>query len=328
VEVDPLEPNSVPKKRTALGRFKHEGAETALAPDRRLLVYMGDDEQYEYVYKFISREPVDPNNRDRNRELLDAGTLYVARFELDGTLQWLPLQFGEGPLSRANGFRSQADVLIETRRAADLLGATPMDRPEDVEPDHNSGSVWVMLTNNVSRQASEVHPANPRAENAYGHIIEIIEPGGDFSARSSRWNLLVQCGDPGRAEAGATWGPQTSANGWFGSPDNCAVDPAGRLWVATDGNSKTGAADGLWAVGRSANGQAVGRAFFRAPVGAEVCGPRFTPDGRTLFLAVQHPGEGSSFKNPSTRWPDFLDSMPPRPAVLAIRRDDGGPVGW
>ncbi len=329
VEVDPTDPTSQPKKRTALGRFKHEGAESVIAPDGRLVIYMGDDQRFDYVYKFVSTGRVNRNDPSANRDLLDDGVLYVARFDEDGMVDWMPLRHGEGPLTIANGFRDQADVLIETRRAADLLGATPMDRPEDVEPDPSTGKVWLMLTNNSERTDDQVDAANPRANNQFGHIIEIIEPSGDFSATRSRWEILVRCGDPSDPAFGASWNPLTSENGWFGSPDNCAVDPSGRLWIATDGNERTGAADGLWAVETTGERRGTSRAFFRAPEGAEVCGPKFTPDGRTLFLAVQHPGEGegATFESPSTRWPDFNSRTPPRPAVVAIRRVDGGTVG-
>jgi secreted PhoX family phosphatase len=329
VEVDLDDPESPPKKRTALGRFKHEGAESVLAPDGRVVIYMGDDQRFDYIYKFVSRRAWDPQDPASGRDLLDDGVLYVARFEADGTVQWLPLVHGQGPLTAANGFVSQADVLISTRLAADALGATPMDRPEDVEADPASGSVWVMLTNNHLRTEERLNAANPRARNLFGHIIQIVEPDGDFAATRSRWEFLVRCGDPDDPAHGAVWNPATSREGWFGSPDNCAVDPAGRLWVATDGNEATGANDGLWALETTGPLRGTGRAFFRAPVGAEVCGPRFTPGGDTLFLSVQHPGDGSgrTFNNPATRWPDFEDGRPPRPAVLAIRRDDGGPVG-
>ena len=332
VEIDPLDPTAKPKKRTALGRFKHEGCETVVAPDGRVVLYMGDDQRFDYVYKFVTAGRFDATDMAANRNLLDDGTLYVARFDADGTVAWLPLVHGFGPLTPANGFATQADVVIEARRAGDLLGATPMDRPEDVEPDPRTGRVWVMLTNNSRRTSAQVDAANPRADNKFGHIIEIREPDGDFTATSSRWEILVRCGDPADPAVGATWNASTSSNGWLGSPDNCALDATGRLWVSTDGNDATGAADGLWAIGTDGGDRATGRHFFRCPVGAELCGPRFTPGGDTLFVAVQHPGDGdddnpASFEKPTTRWPDFKPDMPPRPSIVAIRREDGGTIG-
>ena len=327
VEVDPRDPEAMPKKRTALGRFKHEGAETVIAPDGRVVVYMGDDQRFDYVYKFVTADVFTPGKPQP--DLLDHGTLSVARFGADGFVDWLPLVHGEGPLTAANGFHSQGDVLLETRRAADLLGATPMDRPEDVQPDPASGRAWIMLTNNHKRQPGQVNIANQRARNLSGHIIEIVEPEGDFAALRSRWEILVQCGNPADPASGSTWHSATSEHGWFTCPDNGAVDPAGRLWVATDGNKVSGAADGLWAIETTGPQRGTGRAFFRAPVGAEVCGPLFSPDGKTLFLAVQHPGDGSNthYHAPGTRWPDFDQNMPPRPSVIAVRQKNGRPIG-
>jgi secreted PhoX family phosphatase len=329
VEVDPFAPEAMPRKRTALGRCKHEGAETAVAPDGRVVMHMGDDQQFEYVYKFVTAGRFNARDRAANRDLLDEGTLYVARFDADGTMEWLPLVHGAAPLDAAHGFASQADVLIETRRAADLLGATPMDRPEDVQAQPGTGRVYVMLTNNTRRAPDQVNAANPRARNVFGHIVEITYADGDYTATRARWEILVRCGDPARPEFGAAWNPATGANGWFGSPDNCAFDPFGRLWVATDGNGATGGADGLWGVETDGPLRGTGYAFFRAPVGAEVCGPCFAKDGRTLFVSVQHPGatDTSVYEAPATRWPDFVAGAPPRPSVLAIRRDDGGPIG-
>ncbi len=342
VEVDPFDPDSEPVKRTALGRFKHEGAETVLSRDGRLVIYSGDDQQFEFLYKFVSRDPVNPDHRQANRDLLDHGTLYAARFYDDGTLRWLPLVHGQNGLDEGNGFRNQGDVLIDARRAASVLGATALDRPEDVEPNPHNGRVYLMLTNNARRRAARTDRVNPRAHNIWGQVVELITPGNDHSGETARWELLVQAGDPADPDVGAVWNPATSRNGWFACPDNCVIDPFGRLWVCSDqgGNwhRTSGTADGLWALQTEGAGRGTGRMFFRVPAGAEMTGPSFTPDGGTLFLAVQHPGtsgtrnyrgfeRSSRFDDPATRWPDFNPKMPPRPSVVAITRDDGGRIG-
>ncbi|MGE3148644.1 MAG: PhoX family phosphatase [Pseudorhodoplanes sp.] len=338
VEIDPFDPGSTPKKRTALGRFKHEGAYLVISKDGRAVVYSGDDERFDYVYKFVSANAYNPNDRAANRDLLDHGTLYVARYNADGSADWLALTHGQGPLTAANGFHSQADIAIETRRAADLLGATRMDRPEDVEVNPRTNKVYVVLTNNTRRKADQIDPANPRADNRFGHIIEMTPPNGDHAATKARWEILLKCGDPSIAEVGASFNAATTKDGWFGMPDNCAVDHMGRLWIATDGNSaaKTGRADGIWRLETEGENRATGKLFFRCPAGAEMCGPEFTPDDETFFVAVQHPGEAdeddpkaapATFENPATRWPDFDSRIPPRPSVVAITKRDGGKIG-
>ncbi|MBL8588030.1 MAG: PhoX family phosphatase [Methylobacteriaceae bacterium] len=337
VEIDPFDPASTPKKRTALGRFKHEGAAGIVNKDGRYAIYQGDDERFDYVYRFVTEAKVDTTGREGNRDILDRGVLSVARFDADGSGVWMPLVHGQGKLTAENGFRSQADVVIEARRAADLLGATKMDRPEDVEANPKTNKVYVMLTNNVRRKADQIDAANPRAENRFGHILEITPPDGDHAAANFRWEILVRCGDPSIAAVGATFNPATTKDGWFGMPDNCAIDADGRLWIATDGNSrsKTGRNDGLWALETEGPLRGASKLFFTVPNGAEMCGPCPTPDGETFFVAVQHPGEAdeddpkaepATFEKPSTRWPDFRPDMPPRPSVVAITRKGGGKI--
>lgn len=332
VEVDPYDPASVPVKRTALGRFKHEGAMTALSPDGRLVVYSGDDERNEYVYKFVTAGRYNPNDRAANRDLLDTGTLYVAQFDDEGGVKWIPLTYGEGPLTAANGFSSQADVVIEARRAADLVKATPMDRPEDVEVNPVSGRVVVLLTNNIRRTPETVNKANPRPNNQHGQILEIIPPGGaaaDHAATTAKWEMFLVAGKPG-TDAGTAYHPGTSENGWLSCPDMAVFDSKGRLWIGTDG-APTAAkiADGLYATDTTGPGKALTKLFFACPAGAEMCGPCLTPDDQTMFLAVQHPGEdpGSTFEKPSTRWPDFNTNIPPRPSIVVVTKRGGGIIG-
>jgi secreted PhoX family phosphatase len=341
VEIDPFDPSSTPVKHTALGRFRHEGAEMIVNKDGRVVLYSGDDSPREYVYRFVSRDTYRPGDKAHNMRLLSEGTLSVARYNDDGTVTWLPLVFGEGPLTPANGFNSQADVLIDARIAADLLKATPMDRPEDVQPHPTSGKVYVVLTNNERLRPEQTNKANPRPENDFGHIIEMTAPDGDHAAQTFTWDFLVKCGDPKVAGVGALWNPATSADGWFAAPDNVAFDSQGRLWVATDQGTawprKTEHADGLYALGTEHESRGLPKLFFRCPVGAEMCGPCFTPDGETLFVAVQHPAtdgvkdwapfaRNSTFEDPATRWPDFKPDMPPRPSVVAIRKRGGGRI--
>ncbi len=340
VEIDPYDPQSMPKKRTALGRFKHEACTLAVSKDGTVVAYTGDDERFDYVYRFVAARKFDPKNRAANMDLLDEGTLYAAKFHANATVEWLPLVHGHGPLTAANGFPDQATVLVNARLAADALGATKMDRPEDIEVNPATGRVYVILTNNDKRKPEQVDAANPRPGNQWGQIVELLPPDGDHAAAKFEWQMLVQAGPP---EVGGQFHAETSKNGWFSCPDNAAVDHRGRLWVTTDQGSAwkkaSGTADGVWAVETDGDRRGLSKMFFRVPVGAEMCGPCFAPDDRALFVAVQHPatdgvehwepfkGKTSTFEDPATRWPDFKEGVPPRPSVVVITKKGGGVIG-
>ena len=324
VEIDPLAPDAPPVKRTALGRFAHEGAHCALAADGRVVVYLGDDWEFEYCYRFVSTRPVDPVDRAANRDLLDDGILSVARFDPDGSMTWLPLVWGQGPLTTDNGFANQGDVVLEARRAADLLGATPMDSPEGFEPHPITGHVFIALTGNDARTAETANAANPRPANAHGHILELMPPDAngkpDHAADRFDWRVFLLCGDPASATDGATFAAGVSSEGWFVEPDNIGFDPAGRMWVCSDGPGIR-KHDGLWVMDVDGPDARLPRLFYCPPIQSECCSPAFTPDGETLFLSIQHPGERSrSIAASPTNWPDFTPGVPPRPAVIAITR--------
>jgi len=333
IEVDPYDPTSTPKKRTALGRMRHEGATVVATDGLPVVVYMGDDQAMECVYKFVSARPYVAADPAANADILDEGILYVAQFADDGTGTWLPLVHGHGPLTAANGFDDQGDVVIDLRRAAKLLGGTETDRPEDIETQPATGRTYIAFTGGTERETTG--PASPRAPNPFGHVVELMHPGEDgardHTATTFTWDILFLAGDPdGEAEGKGVFPEGVSKAGYLVQPDNLVFDPAGRLWIATDGAKGIKSADGLWACALSGPERAVTRHFFSCPRGSEMTGPCFTPDGTTLFVSVQHPGyeKGASFDIPTSRWPAADGSpMPPRPSVVAITREGGGPVG-
>ncbi|HEU4367352.1 MAG TPA: PhoX family phosphatase [Methylomirabilota bacterium] len=338
VEIDPYDPARAPVKHTALGRFKHEGAALTLARDNRVVAYMGDDERFEYIYKFVSRRPFVPGDRKANRRLLEEGTLHVARFDASGAGEWIALTHGARGLEAAAGFATQADILIDTRAAADVVRATRMDRPEWIAVHPRTGEVYCTLTNNTQRGAAgAVGPdaANPRPANALGHIIRWRERGGDAAATAFEWDIFVRCGDPEHTEPIKRG---TIKGDIFGSPDGLWIDARGVLWIQTDvstsalhrgdyarfGNNVMLAAD-------PATGAI--RRFLTGPSGAEITGVVTTPDGRSMFVNVQHPGETASERsdpaNPTavSAWPDGVEDGRPRSATIVIRRRDGGVIG-
>jgi secreted PhoX family phosphatase len=260
--------------------------------------------------------------------LLDDGTLYVARFNDDGTGEWLPLVQGEGPLTAANGFASQADVLIKTRLAADLVGATKMDRPEDIETNPVTGKVYVAMTNNNQRGTegrAAPDAANPRAVNNWGHIMEVTEANNDHSATMFGWEIFMLCGE-NTADHTYFGGFDKSKVSSIGAPDNIAFDKAGNLWIATDGQpSAIKANDGIYAVPVAGPERGFVRQFMSGVLGAEMASLTFNPDSTALFVTVQHPGEGGTLEKPTSKFPD--GGQPPRPSVVVAWSDTGKPIG-
>jgi len=328
VEIDPFDPDHTPVKRTALGRVKHENAHFSTSRGR-VVAYTGDDQNGEYIYKFVSRRPWRVA-RGMGRSPLDEGTLYVAKFHEDGTGTWLPLVFGQGPLTEKNGWKDQGDVLVRTRRAADAVGATPMDRPEWIKENPLTGQLYVTLTNGTSGPT----PANPREKNVYGHILRWTERHDDKTGTEFDWDIFVLAGDP-------TKDPAVDINGdAFGSPDGLYFDPEGRLWIATDVSNSKQLLKEYENLGNNAMLCADPRTreirrFLTGPKGAEITGITGTADRRNLFVNIQHPGEATKAIGEPTpaapqavsSWPDHDPAGRPRSATVVIRRKDGGIVG-
>ena len=329
VEIDPYNPNAMPIKRTALGRFKHENAELVIAEDGHVVVYLGDDERGEHIYRFVSRDKYNPNNQAANRDLLDEGDLFVARFNDDGSGEWLSLAYGQNGLTAENGFHSQAEVLIHARLAATQVGATTMDRPEWVAVHPHEPMVFCTLTNNKNRGVKEGQPvngANPRAENHYGQIVRWVPTDGQHTAGSFQWDLFVLAGNPA-VHAGTPYAGSSNitTDNMFNSPDGIGFDQGGRLWIQSDGNYSNqgdfaGQGNNQMLCADPKTGEI--RRFLTGPVACEITGLSFPPDQNTLFVGVQHPGEKL---NPS-HFPLGSDSVP-RSSVMVITRIDGGVIG-
>lgn len=328
VEYDPQDPNWTPRKRTALGRFKHEAAETVVATNGHVVAYMGDDERFDYMYKFVTKGKYNPDVREANMDLLDEGTLYVAKFHDDGTGIWIPLIQGQGKLIPENGFHNQGDVCILTRLAGDLVGATKMDRPEDFQVNPVGGKVVCALTNNTQRGTSGRPPAdaaNPRAVNTHGHIMEIEEDGGDHTSLTFKWEIPILCGIPG-TDAGTYYGGYDQSKvSPLSSPDNVGFDKKGNLWIATDGQIGTFKKnDGLFAVPLTGPEKGYTRQFLSGVPGGEVAAFEFDEMNECVFVSIQHPGEGSTMAAPTSTFPD---GGVPRPTVVVVWKDDGGVIG-
>ncbi|SFU77094.1 PhoX family protein [Halomonas korlensis] len=332
VEIDPMDPASVPVKRTHLGRFAHEGVVFAPAVEGEPVVcYSGDDAAFEYIYKFVSRRPYHAASADGS--LLDEGTLYVARFHGDGEGEWLALAPGRNGLTAENGFADLADILVNTRSAADAVGATRMDRPEWGAVDPHTGRVYFTLTKNPQREIEEVNAANPRPGNDLGHII-CWQEDGTHAAERFTWDLFVLAGDQhGSRDPN---GEPLDQDAILANPDGLWIDPDRRVWIQTDisestlntgihevfGNNQMLAAD-------PETGEI--RRFLTGPVGQEITGIAITPDQRSMFVNIQHPGatttaEAFAEGRLASHWPEWNNAIP-RSATLVITREDGGIIG-
>ena len=337
VEIDPFDPTAAPVKRSALGRKRHESATCVRTRDGRVAVYMGDDARFEYIYKFVSRDAVRPGGAAANADILDEGTLYVARFDGDGNGQWLPLVHGHAGLDTTAGFADQAAVLVHARLAADIVGATPMDRPEWIAVHPHTGEVFASMTNNTQRGVPGHAPtdaANPRSLNSGGQVLRWTEALGDAAATRFEWSPFVLAGDMSLPAGGAGYAGPDAAS--FASPDGLHFDASGLLWIQTDMAGQDMQRGDYRNLGNNAllcadprSGDI--RRFLTGPTGCEITGCTVTPDRRTLFVNIQHPGEArdDGIGPPTSAWPDgtVIGSRRPRSATVAVWRTDGQTVG-
>ncbi len=358
VEIDPYDPTSTPIKHTALGRIKHENVAYALGSKRRVVMYTGDDQANDYIYKFVSDGALRPGRSASNRKLLDSGKLYVARFDdgatsgdFAGTGEWILLDKHANPILAADDrFADQAEVLIKTRLAADAVGATKMDRPEWIAVHPHTNEVYITLTNNSSRTEDNLNDANPRAQNRFGHIVRWREAGNDAAATRFEWDIFMLAGNPNvypedDLRAGSD---NITADNTFNSPDGIGFDAGGRLWIQTDGNFSNsgdyaGQGNNQMLCADTVTGEI--RRFLVGPSGCEITGLSFTPDSRTMFINIQHPGEVGRHPNAPalpegvdgdeyiaanplafSQWPD-AEGGRPRSATVVITKEDGGVIG-
>ena len=324
VEIDPTDPRSTPRKLTALGRFKHENAEVVVNHDGRVVVYMGDDERGEFIYRFVSAGVFAPG-ADTDA-LLENGTLSVAQFNDDGSGRWLALT------PATTGLASQAEICIHTRQAGSAAGGTTMDRPEWVAANPHKAEIYCALTNNrhrglASNQGGDAMPVggpNPRQGNQYGQIVRWRPDNGDHAAAGFSWDLFVLAGNPAVHEGAEAGSANVTVGNMFNSPDGIAFDANGLLWIQTDGDDSNqgdfaGQGNNQMLVGDPATGEI--RRFLVGPKACEVTGLSWSPDRRTLFVGIQHPGADGS-----GHWPEGGDALP-RSAIVAISREDGGRIG-
>lgn len=325
VEIDPFDPNSIPIKRTALGRFKHENAELIVEDDGTVVIYMGDDEANEFIYKFISKHKY-KKGLDTSK-ILDEGTLYVAQFngkigDFRGSGKWIELEYGKNNLNKENGFNSQADVLINARIAGSIVNATPMDRCEWIASHKESGSkeVFATLTNN--KKNNNPNPANPRTKNIYGQIIK-WEHKNSHKDDEFTWEIFALAGNPDNQTSLNKGSNNITSNNKFNSPDGLSFDRDGRLWIQTDGNySNQEEFEGMGNNCMLASNPKTGeiKRFLTGPIACEITGIAFSQDYKTMFVGIQHPGEklkGSQFPYGKT----------PRSSIIAISKIDGGVIG-
>lgn len=333
VEIDPMDPTSTPKKRTALGRFKHENAAVTLADNGHIVVYLGDDERGEHIYKFVSKNRYNPEDKAANTDLLEEGSLFVARFdaaegELKGIGEWLELKQGKNGLTAENGFASEAEVMIYAREAATIVGATTMDRPEWVAVHPDNKAIFCALTNNKNRGIKDNQPIkgpNPRAENKYGQIVRWMPENGDHTSALFNWDLFLVAGNPTVHSDFYAGSANITDENMFNSPDGLDFDAAGRMWIQTDGKYSNegdfaGMGNNQMLCADPVTGEV--RRFATGPIACEITGLTFSQDQRSMFVGVQHPGE----KNKPSHFPAGGNSKP-RSTIMVVQRKDGGIIG-